>query len=342
MKSMPVTQDLLRRRLRDLRVSVTDRCNFRCRYCMPASTFGPGFRFLPRAEILDFEEITRVVEAATALGVTKVRVTGGEPLLRRDLPLLVRMLASLAGVSDIALTTNGVLLATWAQRLADAGLQRVTVSLDSVDPDVFRLMNGVGVPIETVLEGIEAAVRAGLGPVKLNAVIRRGLNDGGIVELAAYARDHGHTLRLIEYMDVGESHGWKMEEVVPSAEVIAMIADTWAIEPADPKHPSDVARRYRYSDGAGEFGVISSVTAPFCRDCSRLRLTADGRLHTCLFAREGHDLRPQLRAGATREELIEELARIWTRRSDRYSELRSGAAPGDAAVAKPEMSYLGG
>jgi cyclic pyranopterin phosphate synthase len=342
MKSMPVTQDLLGRRLRDLRVSVTDRCNFRCRYCMPASIFGPGFRFLPRAEILDFEEITRVVEAATALGVTKVRLTGGEPLLRRDLPLLVRMLASLEGVSDIALTTNGVLLATWAQRLADAGLQRVTVSLDSVDPDVFRLMNGVGVPIETVLEGIEAAVRAGLGPIKLNAVIRRGLNDAGIVALAAYARDRGHTLRLIEYMDVGESHGWKMEEVVPSAEVIAMIADTWAIEPADAKHPSDVARRYRYSDGAGEFGVISSVTAPFCRDCSRLRLTADGRLHTCLFAREGHDLRPQLRAGATREELIEELARIWTRRSDRYSELRSGAAPGDAAVAKPEMSYLGG
>jgi cyclic pyranopterin phosphate synthase len=342
MKSMPVTQDLLRRRLRDLRVSVTDRCNFRCRYCMPASIFGPGFRFLPRAEILDFEEITRVVEAATALGVTKVRLTGGEPLLRRDLPLLVRMLASLEGVSDIALTTNGVLLATWAQRLADAGLQRVTVSLDSVDPDVFRLMNGVGVPIETVLEGIEAAVRAGLGPIKLNAVIRRGLNDAGIVALAAYARDRGHTLRLIEYMDVGESHGWKMEEVVPSAEVIAMIADTWAIEPADAKHPSDVARRYRYSDGAGEFGVISSVTAPFCRDCSRLRLTADGRLHTCLFARDGHDLRPQLRAGATREELIQELGRIWTGRSDRYSELRSGAGPGDAAVAKPEMSYLGG
>lgn len=339
---MPASQDLLGRRLRDLRVSVTDRCNFRCRYCMPVSTFGPGFRFLPRAEILDFEEITKVVEAATDLGVTKVRLTGGEPLLRRDLPVLVRMLAALPGVSDLAMTTNGVLLASWAEKLADAGLQRVTVSLDSVDPDVFRLMNGVGLPVETVLEGIAAAVRAGLGPIKLNAVIRRGLNDDGIVELAGYARDHGHTLRLIEYMDVGESHGWKMAEVVPSAEVIAMIADTWAIEPIDADHPSDVARQYRYSDGAGEFGVISSVTAPFCRDCSRLRLTADGKLHTCLFAREGHDLRPQLRGGATREELIEELRGIWTNRSDRYSELRSGAGSGDPAAAKPEMSYLGG
>ena len=342
MKLMPVTQDLLGRGLRDLRVSVTDRCNFRCRYCMPASTFGPGFRFLPRAEILDFEEITTVVEAATALGVTKVRVTGGEPLLRRDLPVLVRMLAALPGVSDIAMTTNGVLLARWAQKLADAGLDRVTVSLDSVDPDVFRLMNGVGLPVETVLAGIDAAVRAGFGPIKLNAVIRRGLNDAGIVELAGYARDHGHTLRLIEYMDVGESHGWKMAEVVPSAEVIAMIGDTWPIEPVDADHPSEVAQKYRYSDGAGEFGVISSVTAPFCRDCSRLRLTADGKLHTCLFAREGHDLRPQLRGGASREELIQELRRIWTRRSDRYSELRSGAGAGDAAEAKPEMSYLGG
>jgi GTP 3',8-cyclase len=342
MKSMPVTQDLLGRRLRDLRVSVTDRCNFRCRYCMPASTFGPGFRFLPRAEILDFEEITRVVEAATALGVNKVRVTGGEPLLRRDLPVLVRMLAALPGVSDIAMTTNGVLLANWAQKLADAGLQRVTISLDSVNPDVFRLMNGVGLPIESVLAGIDAAVRAGLGPIKLNAVIRRGLNDDGVVELAAYARDRGHTLRLIEYMDVGESHGWKMAEVVPSAEVVAVIAATWPIEPADAQHPSDVARVYRYSDGAGEFGVISSVTAPFCRDCSRLRLTADGRLHTCLFAREGYDLRPQLRGGASRDELIEELRGIWSKRSDRYSELRSGGVPGVKAAAKPEMSYLGG
>lgn len=342
MNLMPATQDLLGRALRDLRVSVTDRCNFRCRYCMPVSTFGPGFRFLPRSEILDFEEITRVVEAATVLGVTKVRLTGGEPLLRRDLPVLVRMLAALPGLSDIAMTTNGVLLANWAQELADAGLHRVTVSLDSVDPEVFRLMNGVGLPIETVLEGIDAAAAVGLGPVKLNAVIRRGLNDEGIVELAAYARDHGHTLRLIEYMDVGESHGWKMAEVVPSAEVIALIAAAWPIERADADHPADVAQRYRYADGAGEFGVISSVTVPFCRDCARLRLTADGKLHTCLFARQGHDLRPHLRGGASREELIEDLRGIWSKRSDRYSELRSGEPQGERAIGKPEMSYLGG
>jgi cyclic pyranopterin phosphate synthase len=336
------TQDLLGRRLRDLRVSVTDRCNFRCRYCMPTSTFGPGFRFLPRSEILDFEEITRVVEAATSLGVNKVRITGGEPLLRRDLPVLVRMLAGLPGVADIAMTTNGVLLARWAEELADAGLHRVTVSLDSIDPDVFRLMNGVGLPVENVLEGIAAAARAGLGPIKLNAVIRRGLNDDGIVGLAAYARDHGHTLRLIEYMDVGESHGWKMAEVVPSAEVVAIIGGRWAIEPAGADHPSDVARTYRYSDGVGEVGVISSVTQPFCRDCSRLRLTADGKLHTCLFARQGHDLRPMLRGGASREELIQEMRAIWTKRSDRYSELRSAVGSGEGAIPKPEMSYLGG
>jgi cyclic pyranopterin phosphate synthase len=342
MKSMPATQDLLGRQLRDIRVSVTDRCNFRCRYCMPASTFGPGFRFLPRAEILDFEEITRVVEVATELGVTKVRLTGGEPLLRRDLAVLVRMLSVLPGVSDLAMTTNGVLLTSLAQKLADAGLQRVTVSLDSVDADVFRLMNGVGLPVETVMTGIAAAVKAGLGPIKLNAVVRRGLNDGGIVELAAYDRDHGHSLRLIEYMDVGESHGWKMAEVVPSAEIIAKIADVWPLEPVDARHPSDVARTYRYRDGAGEVGVISSVTQPFCQDCSRLRLTADGRLHTCLFARDGHDLRPQLRGAATKEELLQELRGIWSRRSDRYSELRSGIGSGAGASPKQEMSYLGG
>jgi cyclic pyranopterin phosphate synthase len=281
------------------------------------------------------------VEAATELGVTKVRITGGEPLLRRDLPVLVRMLASLPRLSDLAMTTNGALLTSWAQKLAAAGLHRVTVSLDSVDPDVFSLMNGVGLPLEIVMEGIAAAVKAGLGPIKLNAVVRRGLNDGGIVDLAGYARDHGHTLRLIEYMDVGESHGWKMEEVVPSAEAIAKIADAWPLEPVDARQPSDVARTYRYRDGAGEVGVISSVTQPFCRDCSRLRLTADGKLHTCLFARQGHDLRALIRGGASREELIQEMNTIWARRADRYSELRSGTAVGSSA-AKPEMSYLGG
>ena len=342
MNPVEVTQDLLGRPLRDLRVSVTDRCNFRCRYCMPLSTFGPGFRFLPRAEILTFEEIRKVVEAATCLGVSKVRLTGGEPLLRRDLPVLVQMLSALPAVSDLALTTNGALLAGQARALALAGLHRVTVSLDSVDPEVFRVMNGVGLPIEPVFEGIAAAVEAGLGPVKLNAVIRRGLNDGGILDLAAYAREHGHTLRLIEYMDVGESHGWKMEEVVPSAEVISVIGSRWDLERADAHHPADVAQRYRYLDGAGEVGVISSVTAPFCADCSRLRLTADGKLHTCLFARQGHDLRTLLREGADRQDLLDALSRVWTTRSDRYSELRSSQGEQAAAVGKPEMSYLGG
>jgi len=336
------TRDLLGRPLRDLRVSVTDRCNFRCGYCMPKETFGPGFRFLPRAEILTFEEITRVVEAATALGVNKVRLTGGEPLLRRDLPALVRMLAELPEITDLAMTTNGALLAKVAQELAAAGLQRVTVSLDSVDPEVFRLMNGVGLPIEPVLEGIESAVQAGLGPIKLNAVIRRGLNEDGVLELAGYAREHGHILRLIEYMDVGESHGWKMEEVVPSAELLARIGATWSLEPAEAAHPADVAQRYRYLDGAGEIGVISSVTSPFCGSCTRLRLTADGKLHTCLFARLGHDLRPQLRASADREALLEEMRGVWGRRTDRYSELRSGLTLRPATVGKPEMSYLGG
>lgn len=309
---------------------------------MPREVFGPGFRFLPRAEILTFEEIVRVVEAATALGVTKVRLTGGEPLLRRDLPTLVGMLAELPGLADLAMTTNGFLLGKWAQPLAAAGLRRVTVSLDSVDPHTFRLMNGVDLPIEPVLEGIEAAAQAGLGPIKLNAVVRRGLNEDGILELAAYAREHGYTLRLIEYMDVGESHGWKMEEVVPSAELLAVIGARWPLVPERAKNAGDVAQRYRYQNGGGELGLISSVTAPFCGTCSRLRLTADGKLHTCLFARQGHDLRPRLRQGLDRRELVEELRAVWGVRVDRYSELRSGQTQPPAAVGKPEMSYLGG
>jgi cyclic pyranopterin phosphate synthase len=328
--------------MRDLRVSVTDRCNFRCGYCMPKEVFGRGFRFLPRAEILDFEEIARVVEAATSLGVNKVRLTGGEPLLRRDLPTLVGMLAELPGVDDLALTTNGVLLDQWADRLAQAGLDRVTVSLDSVDPQTFRLMNGVGVSIEQVLSGIGSARKAGLGPIKLNAVIRRGVNDDGVLDLAQFAREEGHILRLIEYMDVGESHGWQMAEVVPSAELLAVIGSRWSLEPVESGHPGEVARRFRYRDGAGGIGVISSVTAPFCGACTRLRLTADGKIHTCLFASAGHDLRPSLRSGADRSGLVEELQGIWGRRSDRYSELRSRSPRPVTSGAKPEMSYLGG
>jgi cyclic pyranopterin phosphate synthase len=309
---------------------------------MPKETFGPGFRFLPRSEILTFEEITRVVEAATWLGVTKVRLTGGEPLLRRDLPTLVEMLSALPRLVDLAMTTNGVLLARSARALAAAGLRRVTVSLDSIDPQIFRLMNGVDLAIEPVLEGIEAAAEAGLGPIKLNAVIRRGLNEDGILELAAFARKHGYVLRLIEYMDVGESHGWKMEEVVPSSEVLALIGAEWPLEAMVAGHSGEVAQGHRYLDGGGEIGVISSVTEPFCGACSRLRLTADGKLHTCLFARLGHDLRPRLRQGADREALVDELRAIWGVRADRYSELRSSQTRQPAGVGKPEMSYLGG
>ena len=338
---MTPSRDLLGRPLRDLRVSVTDHCNFRCTYCMPKEVFGPGFRFLPRSEILTFEEIALVVGAASTLGVTKIRLTGGEPLLRRGLPTLVGMLGEVAGVTDIAMTTNGALLSRWAGPLAEAGLGRVTVSLDSVDPTVFQLMNGVSLPIEPVLAGIEAAAQAGLGPIKLNAVVRKGVNDQGVVELAAFAREHGHTLRLIEYMDVGESHGWRTEEVVPSSELLEVINSHWPLEPVAAAHAADVAQRYRYRDGAGEIGVISSVTAPFCGACSRLRLTADGRLHTCLFASQGHDIRAQLRAGADQATLTAELKTLWERRTDRYSELRSSQTLRPVG-SKPEMSYLGG
>ncbi|MGH7611032.1 MAG: GTP 3',8-cyclase MoaA, partial [Candidatus Dormibacteria bacterium] len=308
---MKPPQDRLGRPLTDLRVSVTDRCNFRCRYCMPSEVFGPGFRFLPRAEVLTFEEIVEVVAVATDLGVRKVRLTGGEPLLRRQLTSLVQQLAALPGVEDLALTTNGALLARWAKPLAEAGLGRVTVSLDSMDPQTFALMNGVGVKVEQVLGGISAAVAAGLGPIKLNAVVRRGLNDSGVLDLAEFAREHGHTLRLIEYMDVGESHGWRMEEVVPASELLELIGARWLVEEVAPDHPGEVASRYRYLDGGGELGLITSVTRPFCGSCSRLRLTADGRLHTCLFTSGGHDLRPLLRGGAGRAALRGELQRIW-------------------------------
>ncbi|MGH7698743.1 MAG: GTP 3',8-cyclase MoaA, partial [Candidatus Dormibacteria bacterium] len=335
-------KDRLGRPLTDLRVSVTDRCNFRCRYCMPSEIFGPGFRFLSRAEILSFEEIAEVVEVATELGVTKVRLTGGEPLLRRQLPALVEQLVALPAVRDLAMTTNGALLGRWAQPLAQAGLHRVTVSLDSVDPEVFQQMNGVGVGLDQVLAGIEAAVAAGLGPVKLNAVVRRGLNDDGILDLAAYARDQGHNLRLIEYMDVGESHGWRMEEVVPGRELLATISGRWPLEPVAAARGSEVASRYRYLDGGGELGLITSVTQPFCGSCSRLRLTADGRLHTCLFSSGGHDLRSLLRGGQGHAALRAELERIWVAREDRYSELRAGRTVAGQRLPKPEMSYLGG
>jgi cyclic pyranopterin phosphate synthase len=333
--------DRLARPMRDLRVSVTDRCNFRCGYCMPMEVFGPGFRFLPRAEILTFEEIAEVVRVAANLGVTKVRLTGGEPLLRRELPALVELLAGIPGITDLAMTTNGALLARYAGDLAKAGLDRVTVSLDSVDPGVFRTMDGVGVELEAVLHGLEAAAAAGLQPIKINAVVRRGVNDEGVLELADFARSRHHTLRLIEYMDVGESHGWQLEEVVPGPELVELINLSWPLEPLGPSYRGEVASRYRYSDGAGEVGLINSVTAPFCGACTRLRLSSDGKLHTCLFSTGGLDIRPLLRQPQGPGDLVATMASLWRDRRDRYSEQRTGLTP-SARSPKMEMSYLGG
>ncbi|MEA2618405.1 MAG: 3,8-cyclase [Chloroflexota bacterium] len=331
--------DQLRRPLRDLRVSVTDRCNFRCTYCMPKEVYGRDFRFLPQPELLSFEEITRLVRVFVGAGVRKVRLTGGEPLLRRDLPALVGQIAAVDGVEDLALTTNGVLLARHARALRDAGLRRVTVSLDSVDDAVFRAMNDRDVPLARVVEGIDAAIEAGLAPVKLNAVIRRGVNDAGVLDLARFARERGCVLRFIEFMDVGTTNGWRLEEVVPAAELVARIDAEMRLEPAAPSYCGEVAGRHRYRDGGGEVGMISSVTQPFCADCTRARLSADGRLYTCLFATEGHDLRGPLRAGASDAQLGDLVAGVWGRRRDRYSEARSEHTAG---LRRIEMSYIGG
>jgi cyclic pyranopterin phosphate synthase len=333
-------RDTFARRLSDLRISITDRCNFRCPYCMPREVFGPGFEFLPRAELLSYEEITRLVRLFAAEGVTKVRLTGGEPLLRRNLERLVEMLASIDGIADIALTTNGSLLARRAQVLADAGLSRVTVSLDAQDDDIFAAMNGIGVKVAAVLEGIDAAASAGLAPIKVNMVVKRGVNDHAVLGMAEHFRAAGHTLRFIEYMDVGTTNHWQLDEVVPSAEVLAMLHGRWPLEPAEPNYPGEVASRYRYLDGAGEIGLISSVTQPFCGGCTRARLSADGQLYTCLFTAVGHDLRAPLRGGASDAELSDAIRGIWTARSDRYSETRS--VRNDDGGRKVEMSYIGG
>jgi GTP 3',8-cyclase len=331
--------DTLGRPMRDLRVSVTDRCNFRCGYCMPREVFGPDHAFLPRAEVLTFEEIARVVAASVALGVRKVRLTGGEPLVRKDLEALVALLAAIDGVEDLTLTTNASLLAAKAAALANAGLHRVTVSLDALDDETFMRMNDVGFPVARVLDGIAAAEAAGIGPVKVNAVIRRGLNEHAIVDLADHFRGTGTTIRFIEYMDVGHSNGWRLDEVVPAQEIVAAIDARWPLERVDPDYRGEVARRYRYRDGAGEIGVISSVSQPFCGDCTRARLSADGRLFTCLFATSGHDVRAVLRSGGDDGTLTDALRAIWTGRSDRYSELRSLET---VELAKVEMSFIGG
>ena len=334
----PVT-DTRDRPLRDLRISVTDRCDFRCVYCMPKEVFGRDFEFLRRAQLLTFEEIARLTRLFASAGVRKLRLTGGEPLLRRDLERLVEMLAAIDGIEDIALTTNGSLLARKARVLRDAGLRRVTVSLDSLDDEVFGSVNDVGAPVARVLEGIEAAAAAGLGPVKVNMVVKRGLNDTSVLDMARHFRGSGHILRLIEFMDVGASNGWRLDDVVPAAELVAAIGAEWPLEPVPAAYSGEVAARYRYRDGEGEIGVIASVTQPFCHACTRARLSADGRLYTCLFANVGRDLRGPLRAGADDEELEALIGRIWRRRGDRYSELRTAETAGTPKV---EMSYIGG
>jgi GTP 3',8-cyclase len=333
---MAVT-DTLGRPLRDLRISVTDRCNFRCLYCMPKEVFGRDYEFLPRRELLTFEEIERVARVFVELGVRKLRLTGGEPLLRRELEVLVERLASLGDV-DLALTTNGAALAQKAHVLADAGLDRVTVSLDALDDEVFRAMNDVDFPVARVLAGIDAAAEAGL-PVKVNVVVKRGLNEGSIVDIARRFRGTGHAVRFIEYMDVGATNGWRLDDVVPAAEVVRTIAEEFPLEPVESGYRGEVAQRYRYRDGAGEIGVVASVTQPFCGDCTRMRLSADGKLFTCLFAVRGHDVRALLRRGATDAELDERLRAIWEGRTDRYSELRTEETRN---LRKVEMSYIGG
>ena len=329
--------DNLGRPLRDLRISVTDRCNFRCRYCMPRERFGEEHTFLPRRAYLSFEEIEKVVLACKPLGLEKVRITGGEPLLRPDLPDLVSRLKG-AGV-ETALTTNASLLSGRAVRLAEAGLDRVTVSLDALDPDVHARMTDSSIPVGTVLDGIEAAVRAGLSPVKVNCVVQRGVNENQISPLVRRFRGTGVTVRFIEYMDVGRTNDWKLGQVVPTADVLAYLRKEFELEPVHSQRPSDVARRWAHSDGSGEVGFISSVSEPFCGDCVRARLSADGRLHTCLFASGGHDLRAIIQNGADGEALIDAIAAIWSRRDDRYSELRSERT---AVLPRVEMSYIGG
>jgi GTP 3',8-cyclase len=329
-------RDRLGRPLETLRVSITDRCNFRCVYCMPKEVFGRDYAFLDRKELLSFEEIARVVGVFAGLGVRTVRLTGGEPLVRRDVEGLVAQLSAIPDL-ELALTTNGALLPQKAQALADAGLSRVTVSLDSVDDAQFRALNDVDFPVDRVLEGIDAAGAAGL-PVKVNAVVKRGVNDDGIVALAERFRGTGHVLRFIEYMDVGHTNGWRLDDVVSADEIVARIGAAWPLEPIEASADS-TSLRWRYTDGAGEIGVIASVTQPFCGGCSRARLSAEGSLYTCLFALKGHDLRASLRAGATDDELAEILRGIWTKRTDRYSELRTADT---AALPKVEMSYIGG
>jgi cyclic pyranopterin phosphate synthase len=343
--------DSLGRPLRDLRISVTDRCNFRCSYCMPKEVFDRNYAFLPQSSLLSFEEVTRLARIFVAHGVQKLRLTGGEPLLRRHLETLVAMLAELRTPNgqalDLTLTTNGSLLAKKARALHDAGLRRVTVSLDALDDATFRHMNDVDFPVADVLAGIDAALAVGLGPIKVNMVVKRGTNDGQILPMARhFRRRYGSAavLRFIEYMDVGSTNGWRMDHVLPSADVVAQLGAMFPLEPVAAQAPGETAQRWRYVDGGGEIGVISSVTQAFCRDCNRARLSTEGRLYLCLFATHGHDLRHLLRdAGASDAELTGAIADIWAHRADRYSELRGrGIAQADSGERRVEMHYIGG
>ena len=330
--------DTLHRPLRDLRISVTDRCNFRCTYCMPKEIFGPDYQFLQRDQILTFEEVTRLARLFVTHGTQKIRLTGGEPLVRRDLHRLIAMLAVIPDL-DLTLTTNGSLLVKQAQALKEAGLKRVTVSLDSLDDAVFKAMNDADFPVAAVLEGMAAAAAAGLGPIKVNMVVKRNVNESSILPMARFFREKGHILRYIEYMDVGHTNGWRMDDVVPAAEIIKMINAEMPLEPVNPNYRGEVAGRWRYKDGSGEIGVVASVTQAFCRDCNRARLSAEGKLYTCLFAVNGHDFRGLIRGGATDDEISQAIAKVWRKREDRYSEIRSEST---AALPKIEMSHIGG
>ncbi len=332
--------DARNRPLRDLRISVTDRCNFRCTYCMPKEVFGRDYVFLSRAELLSFEEVARLSRIFVAEGVEKIRLTGGEPLVRRDVEKLVAMLASVDGLRDLTMTTNGSLLtAEKARALKSAGLNRITISLDSLRDVVFMEMNDVGVPVSVVLDAIDNAAAASLTPVKIDMVVKRGVNEDSIVEMAEHFRSSGHILRFIEYMDVGSTNGWRMQDVVSAREIIETVGARWPVEPAEANYFGEVAERWRYKDGAGEIGVISSVTQPFCGSCTRVRLSADGQLYTCLFGVHGHDFRTPLRGGASDEEMASRLRSVWAVRNDRYSEIRSAAT---IPLKKVEMSRIGG
>lgn len=335
--------DRFERPLRDLRISVTDRCNFRCPYCMPAEIFGEKYEFLPRPQVLTFEEITRLTRIVVRLGAAKIRLTGGEPLVRHDIDRLVAQLTPIEGVHDVAMTTNGVLLPKLASKLKAAGLRRVTVSLDSLDNEVFRRMNGGKADVAEVIAGIDAAQAAGLTPLKINAVVMRGANDHTIIDLARYCKDRGFILRFIEYMDVGNRNGWRMEHVVPAKEIVERIDAVMPLERLPRSYASETALRYQYRDGGGEIGLIASVTLPFCGDCSRMRLSTDGSLYTCLFATQGTDLKTPLRAGANDDEIEAIIRQTWTSRTDRYSEARTNDTPDKGGSShKIEMYYIGG